>query len=400
MGFLILLSLSAAAIAASAAFFSVWGLAQLFSGIFWSVVIMGSSLEAGKLMAASFLYRYWDKTNAWMKTYLMLGVAALMMLTSTGIYGVLSAGYQQDALPLKQKQEQVRLLEDEKVRALARKLQIDAALSGGPQLNNLQSGKDGRIDPNAARVLRETNRGRDTVVRQYKAEQTDVNGRVKELDVQLLALKQELIQVEAHTGPITYIAKSFGVDSDNATKYLILLIIFAFDPMAVALTLAVNIALRLRKEEQEAKRKFNEVSIHAVTDDEPIVEPKEVVEEPLVERIEVDQPLPEADPEPEVEPEAIEEQPVELSLVPIEEPQLPPTTSLQPLPATHRRVRPYAQLQGSEAPSADKIRELVNHRQWFMNRQRNGEILSKDEQWEIESIDNILSQYGYSHYIT
>ena len=99
MAFIIILIFATTAIATAAAFFSVYGLAFTFSGTFWSVVVMGASLELGKLVAASYLYRYWEKTNKILKWYLISGIAALMVLTSTGIFGYLSAGYQTDALP-------------------------------------------------------------------------------------------------------------------------------------------------------------------------------------------------------------------------------------------------------------------------------------------------------------
>lgn len=260
MLFIMLLVAATVAIAGSAAYFSVYGLAATFSGVFWSVVVMGASLEAGKLVAASYLYRYWDKTNLALKSYLMAGIAALMVLTSLGIFGYLSSGYQQDVLPLKQKTEQITLLEDEKARALARKKQIDDLMAGGPAVGNVNK-KNGDIDANAARVLRETTRSRDQLVRQYRAEQESVTKRVAELDAQLLTLKQEVIKTEAHIGPITYVAKAFGLSTDDATKYLVFVIIFAFDPMAVALTLAVNIALRIRREEREAAERAEEAEL-------------------------------------------------------------------------------------------------------------------------------------------
>jgi hypothetical protein len=253
MIFIVLLALTVVALAGAAEFFSVYGLAATFSGVFWSVVIMGAALGAGKLMGVSFLYRYWHKIGFALKAYLMAGIAALMMLTSLGIFGFLSAGYQQDVLPLKQKTEQIALLEDEKARALARKKQIDDLMAGGPAVTNLNK-KDGTVDNNATRALRETTRSRESLVRQYRTEQADVTKRVAELDKELLVLKQEVIKTEAHIGPITYVAKAFNLPTDDATKYLILVIIFAFDPMAVALTLALNMAIRLREEEQAAAK--------------------------------------------------------------------------------------------------------------------------------------------------
>lgn len=153
MIFLILLILTTAAIAGSAAFFSVYGLAYTFSGTFWSVVVMGGSLEAGKLMAASYLYRFWNNTHLLLRWYLMAGVIALMLLTSAGIFGYLSSGYQADVLPLKEMNEQVRLLEDERQRAIDRKAQIDQQLMKGPTISSVTSGD--KIDPNAAKTIRE-----------------------------------------------------------------------------------------------------------------------------------------------------------------------------------------------------------------------------------------------------
>lgn len=295
MIFILLLIASTVAIAGSAAYFSVYGLANTFSGVFWSVVVMGASLEAGKLVAASFLYRYWDRINLVLRSYLVAGVAALMVLTSLGIFGYLSSGYQQDILPLKQKTEQINLLTDEKTRALARKKQIDDLLAGGPSVSNVNR-SNGNIDPNAARAIRETTRSREALVKQYKAEQEQTTKRVAELDKELLTLKQEIIKTEAHIGPITYIAKAMSLDSDDATKYLILVIIFAFDPMAVALTLAVNVALRLRKEDEEREdREEEELFGHPLPIHQEPVAPPPPVEptpepdiEPVVQKLQVE----------------------------------------------------------------------------------------------------------------
>lgn len=252
MIFISLLVLVTLAIAGSAAFFSVYGLAATFSGAFWSVIMMGASLEAGKLIAASYLYRFWKETSWFLKAYLFAGITCLMLITSVGIFGFLSQGYQSDVLPLKQKQERVQLLEQEKERILQRKRQIDDLLARAPLLQNLQN-QNGEIDSQTLRALRESNRTREQLSRQYKDEQQEVTNRLKQLDKELLELRQELIKTEVKIGPITYIAKVFGLPTDDATKYLIFLIIFAFDPMAIALTLAVNIALQKHKESKEQR---------------------------------------------------------------------------------------------------------------------------------------------------
>lgn len=354
MIFIILLILSTLAVAGSAAFFSVVGLAATFSGTFWSVVVMGGSLEAAKLVAASYLYRYWKKTGFLLKTYLIAGVIALMVLTSTGIFGYLSVGYQLDSLPLKQTQQQISVLEEERIRLIQRKKQIDDQIQSGAIVQNIQRGD--RIDPNAVRALRETTRARASTFKQFNLEQKQVTARISDIDGQLLTLKQQQIKTEAHIGPITYIAKAFDLDTDNATKYLIFLIIFAFDPMAVALTLAVNVALRLRKEELESKK---------ITPT-PIIEP---IPEPIVQAPIIEQPVPVVEPPEPVEPPA---------------PTIEPTTP--EFAPVSRRIRPYAGNATDESRKQGWITRYTD----LQTRKTNGATLSQDEVWEMEAIARVF----------
>lgn len=456
MIFILLLIATTTFIAGAAAFFSVYGLAATFSGTFWSVVLMGSSLEAGKLIAASYLYRYWNKTNRWLKTYLMAGVATLMVLTSTGIFGYLSSGYQQDVLPLKQAEQQVQVLEEEKARLIQRKTQIDEQIANLPQ-NSV--------------------RGRVQLIKGFKQEQAAVTDRITELDKVILENKTKLIQTQAHIGPITYIAGAFGLDTDNATKYLIYLIIFAFDPMAVALTLAVNIALRLRKEEQEeAERQAHEERLRKmqneheermmaekfaaeeaakaaeplpvlIVDDHglpeipderippipPVVEPAPelVVEPPLDEVLEAyneerlvsvyDKKAAAEDSEPVVEePTPIDDAGAQLvveEVEPLERPgdyiqeeEVPPFREEQaenteepvagveePVQPARRRVRPYGSI--NTVLSDAKLNELVQHYRWLRDKEKSGEALTQDDRWELGAIEEILRKHGLGLYI-
>lgn len=433
MLFIALLIASTFGIAGAAAYFSVYGLAYTFSGVFWSVVAMGTSLEAGKLIAASYLYRYWDRTNLWLKSYLLFGIASLMILTSTGIFGYLSSGYQQDVLPLKQKQEQVTLLEDERTRALARKKQIDDLLAGQTSVTTVNKA-NGTIDPNAARLLREASKSRAAVAGQYKTEQETITKRVGELDTQMLALKQELIKVEAHTGPITYIAKAFGFGSDDATKYLIFLIIFAFDPMAVALTIATNTALKHRKDDLEAAAKADviEDAVTEVKQPDALMEPevfvydvptpktdaafKEFIAAKQLDEQEDDKPTPMPPYAPVVEAPVFKEpinladlKPVEVAPEPVEEPfaddeprDPEPEPVVEPAPVIQRtgaprRQRAYSGL--NQNLTSDKIAEIVNHYRYLKGKIDAGDTLSADEQWEFDSAENILRRSGYSMYL-
>lgn len=373
MGFIAILIATTMAIAGSAAYFSVYGLASTFSGTFWSVVIMGGSLEAGKLVAASYLYRYWKKMGGWgwmLKSYMIAGIVTLMFLTSAGIFGYLSSGYQADVLPLKQQAEQIRLLEDERTRSLDRKKQIDDQIAKGPIVSNVQRGE--QIDPNAARTLNAATRARESMNRQFQAEQKQLVARISDLDKQLLQLKQEQIKTEAHIGPITYIAKAFNYETDEATKILIFLIIFAFDPMAIALTIGVNIALQLHRDEKQPKVKedpredreyksptspvdWSSIQVEKLTD----IKPEQQV-----------QPEPTREPEPEPEPERTE----------------PVPEQSQPVTLSQNIVLKDSQ---------ENLNELIQHYRMLQGQQK----LSGEDQLLMKRIEEILTKHGLIGYL-
>lgn len=399
MFFIFLLSLAAFSIAGSAAYFSVYGLANTFHGTFWSVVIMGGSLEFGKLIAASYLYRYWKKTKFVLKSYLMLGVLGLMALTSLGIFGYLSTGYQTDALPLKQLEQQVALMDEEKVRLLNRKKQID------DQIANLPA---------------DYSRSRIKLMNSFKTEQEQVTTRLTQLDKEVLEVKTKVIHTEAHIGPITYIAKALGESPDDATKYLIYLIIFVFDPMAVALTLAVNVALKNRKEENDiildnpvnyvAARKDSILDTSPVlyTEEKNIQEVKpekvdltleniESIEEEQVESIAAPYdsgyvPVSTVSLNTTIEPtQAIEEEEViiEPEVITTQEPIVQPM--VQPPP---RRIRPYG---GIDAHTS--VQDLLSRHAYFKSKEDQGDTLALDERWEFAAIKEALHKQGYNIYI-
>jgi len=93
MSFIVLLMFTVLSISGTAAYFSIVGLASIFSGLFYSVIVMGSVLEIGKLVAVSFVYRYWKTISSLMKAYLISAILVLMLITSTGIFGMLVKGY-------------------------------------------------------------------------------------------------------------------------------------------------------------------------------------------------------------------------------------------------------------------------------------------------------------------
>jgi len=240
MIFIAILILTTLSIAGSAAFFSIYGLAQIFSGTFWPVVIMASSLEAGKLVAASYVYRYWEYIGFVRKTYLMLAILVLMGITSAGIFGFLSSAYQKDTLPLDEMQTQIQLYDSRKTEIMelkqeriSQRARLDAQIDAIP----------GNHSTNRRKMWETQKAARDRIgldLAQYNKE-------LDQIASESHKLKTTVLEQQVHTGPIIFIAKALGKDVDDATKWMIFLIIFAFDPLAVALTIGANDALLHRK---------------------------------------------------------------------------------------------------------------------------------------------------------
>ena len=115
MFFRLLLFLSSMLVAGSAAYFSVLGIATLFSGSYYQVMAMAGALEFGKVIGTSFLYRYWTKTTWWLRTYLITAILILMAITSLGIFGYLSAAYQVNSSKFAGIDSQITLIEQQKI---------------------------------------------------------------------------------------------------------------------------------------------------------------------------------------------------------------------------------------------------------------------------------------------
>jgi len=229
--FYIWIGLSALLIAGSAAAFSVYGLAKLFSGAFLSVVIMASSLELGKLVTASFLYRYWNMINWFQKVYMSFATLVLIGITSAGIFGYLSNAYQGATLEFEKQstelftiEERIEQLEEDKVFL---KEELSVAISELP---------DNYIT--AKRKLRED----------YNPQITQVNQEILEFKTRRADLEIQLVSTGVDVGPAIYLARTFGTDIDTVVKFFIFILIFVFDPLAVMLVVAYNQALMIRNE--------------------------------------------------------------------------------------------------------------------------------------------------------
>lgn len=224
--FLGILGLSTLFIAGCAAFFSIVGLSHLFAGAFWSVVIMASSLEIGKLITASFIYRYWEKIKLWMKGYLLSGMIILMLITSIGIFGFLSKAYQGSTLDLQQLSTQLKVFEEQKENFEEEKVYLKQEMN--QQLADLPENY-----VTAKRNIRNT----------YTKQIAELSSKIMELSAGIGDIKLQLVDTGVDVGPILYVAKAVDTDVDTAVKWLIILLIVVFDPLAVCLTVAFNIVL-------------------------------------------------------------------------------------------------------------------------------------------------------------
>jgi hypothetical protein len=251
--FQLLLGLSALFIAGCAAFFSVFGIAKLFSGAFIAVVIMASSLEIGKLVTASFLYRYWDKINQFQKIYMAAATVVLVLITSAGIFGYLSNAYQGATVEFEKqttallfKEEQVEQLEEDKEFLLK---ELDQQVESLP---------DNYIT--AKRKLRED----------YNPQILGINSDLLELKREVGNLKTELVETGVDVGPAVYLARAFNTDIDTVVKFFMFILIFVFDPLAVMLVVAYNQVLLENKPKKEKTQEENWKDIYSqpiLTDD-------------------------------------------------------------------------------------------------------------------------------------
>ena len=229
-----LVGLAAFLVAGSAAFYSVFGLSKLFSGAALAVVIMAGSLEFAKLVTASFLYRYWDDINRFMKTYLIIGVVTLVVITSAGIFGFLSNAYQgatasfeKESTALLYKQDRLdQLTEDKKFL----KEELEAAVDELP--DNYRTAK---------RKLRE----------EYQPKINQINEDMMSLKQEVGDLKIALVETGVDVGPAIFLARVFNTDVDTVVKYFIFMLIAVFDPLAVVLVISYNLTLQVRMRDEQ-----------------------------------------------------------------------------------------------------------------------------------------------------
>jgi hypothetical protein len=252
-----LVAFSALSVSGSAAFYSVFGLSKLFAGASTEVIIMAGSLEIAKLVTASLLYQYWDTINKALKYYLSLAVIILILITSMGIYGFLSAAYQETFQKLTVTQNKIEFLEnkanfyeedisrfDQELKqildnistlsnAKSRSIQVkDTSVAGG--IRNTISTVDLRLAQDRLRI--EENNRKDVYLRRSIAADS-----LQKYKFEILEL-QNNSDIAGELGPLKYLAGLTDTPMDKIINILLLVIIFVFDPLAIALVVAANMA--------------------------------------------------------------------------------------------------------------------------------------------------------------
>lgn len=251
-----IIALSALSVSASAAFYSVTGLSKLFAGASTQVMIMAGSLEVAKLVIASLLYQYWDELNKALRTYLVVAATVLILITSAGIYGYLSAAYQVTVDQAKAADAQVELLETKKLNFIQQRemynVEKRSVLQGITQLQSgLANNKTSYVD-RRGNLVQSTNslntRSFDKQLDKSSARQSEISAKLDVINDSIFKLDTQIVDTKASNdkagelGPLIYLSKISGMSMDKIINYLLLVIIFVFDPLAIALVVAANFA--------------------------------------------------------------------------------------------------------------------------------------------------------------
>jgi hypothetical protein len=266
MPFAILLAISGLTLSAVAIYYSVIGLTAIFAAAFWPIVVMGTTLEVSKLVAASWLKMYWERIPLGMKLYMTTSVVVLMFITSMGIFGFLSKAHTDQTLVSGDVQSQIALV-DEKIKIERENIanaqsvvkQMDAAVTGviatGDQEIRQRDGTT-RLQSAAERSLQiRRSQARDRAELTKQIEQSQA--RIVKLQEESAPIRAQVRKVEAEVGPIKYIAKLIYGDNpdqnllEKAVVWVIMIIVFVFDPLAILLLLGAQMTWLWSRQEKE-----------------------------------------------------------------------------------------------------------------------------------------------------
>ena len=264
-----LIGFSALSVSVSAAFYSVSGLSKLFAGASLEVIIMAGSLEFAKLVTASLLYQYWDTINKTLRTYLSIATVVLVLITSMGIYGFLSAAYQETYSKLSAVENQKGFIQ-QKIDFYQNDVtrydtEIERISSNISTLSNAKASTIQVRDTSVSGGFRQTISTTELRMAQSRINIEEENRKLaqskrivasdslQKFQLQVLELDNNT-EVTGELGPLQYLSSLTGTSMDKIINVLLLIIIFVFDPLAISLVIAANFAF----EKAYPKKKYKE----------------------------------------------------------------------------------------------------------------------------------------------
>ena len=265
----------ALAISTVAAYYSIVWLMAIFAGATTAIAIMGVVLEVGKLVVASWTFQNWKTTAFMMKVYFIFAVLVLMFITSLGIFGFLSRAHIQQSNPtalLEERIERIEIKTEQKQEQIGRyegRLEIlDKALERYIELGAVTKGLNKIAESDNETTL-------------LKSRIDTLEGEIDDLTDEKYELKTKLNLAEVEVGPIRYIAEMIYDDAseselEEAVRWIIILLIFVFDPLAVVLVIAANITLRDYRREKKKNTKI--VTVMPDLSDKEVIDKDNVAE--------------------------------------------------------------------------------------------------------------------------
>ena len=252
-----IIALSALSVSTSAAFYSVSGLSKLFAGAQFEVIIMAGSLEVAKLVIASLLYQYWDTINKFLRTYLAVAAVVLVLITSMGIYGFLSAAYQETYQKLIVNQNQIEFLENKakfyEDDVIRYETDLERISSNISTLSNAKASSIQVRDTASSTGFRQTISTTELRLSQKRIDVEEINKKAIQAKREIAADSLQNIKLEVlalqnssdtvgELGPLQYLSGLTQTPMDKIINILLLVIIFVFDPLAISLVIAANFA--------------------------------------------------------------------------------------------------------------------------------------------------------------
>ena len=285
----------ALALSAVAGWYAIAGLIAIFAASVIPIAIMGSLLEVSKLVVASWLYRSWKHIPLLMKSYFTIALITLMLLTSMGIFGFLSKAHLDQAVPTGDLVAKLEIV-DEKIKT--QRENLDASRQAIAQL-------DKQVNETISRSTNTSGAERSVQIRRnQQAERTRIlkdigtaQAEISKLQQERAPISAEVRKVEAEVGPIKYIAQLIygeeakdGTLLEKAVRFVILMIVFVFDPLAVLMLVAAN--WQMNRDRQEKKVSAFPTAVNDQITDSVTVSPPPV-EVPVDDPPEPPKPLPE-----------------------------------------------------------------------------------------------------------